>query len=62
MSVAYPVGDVAMVTFALVIVAQTPPGLRLSPALLAVGATLLAISDSAYVFTAPTAPPRATSS
>ncbi|OPX05975.1 hypothetical protein B1790_29765 [Mycobacterium sp. AT1] len=51
-SVAYPVGDVAMMTFALVIVAQTPPGLRQSPALLAAGATLLAISDSAYVFAA----------
>lgn len=50
--VAYPVGDVAMLTFALVIVAQTPPGLRVSPALLAVGATVLAISDSAYVYTA----------
>ncbi|KQY07289.1 hypothetical protein ASD37_14680 [Mycobacterium sp. Root135] len=51
-SVAYPVGDVAMMTFGLVVVAQTPPGLRLSPALLTVGATLLAISDSAYVFSA----------
>ena len=51
-SVAYPVGDVAMVTFALVIVAQSPPGLRVCPALLAAGATLLAIFDSAYVFTA----------
>ncbi|TQR84839.1 bifunctional diguanylate cyclase/phosphodiesterase [Mycobacterium hodleri] len=51
-SVAYPVGDVAMVTFALVIVAQSPPGLRMCPALLAAGATLLAIFDSAYVFTA----------
>ena len=51
-SVAYPVGDVAMMTFALVIVAQSPPGLRVCPALLAAGATLLAIFDSAYVFTA----------
>ena len=51
-SVAYPVGDAAMLTFALVIVAQSPPGLRLSPALLAVGATLLGVADSAYVFAA----------
>jgi diguanylate cyclase (GGDEF)-like protein len=51
-SVAYPVGDVAMVTFALVIVAQARPGRRLPPALLAVGLTLLGVADSIYVFVA----------
>jgi len=56
-AVGYPVGDVAMVTFALVIVAQSPPGNRLCPALLAAGATLLAIFDSAYVFTATSGAP-----
>ncbi|MCV7135563.1 EAL domain-containing protein [Mycobacterium hodleri] len=48
-SVAYPVGDVAMVTFALVIVAQARPGRRLPPALLAVGLALLGVADGIYV-------------
>ncbi|KAA0097725.1 bifunctional diguanylate cyclase/phosphodiesterase [Mycolicibacterium sp. P1-18] len=51
-SVAYPVGDTAMVTFALVIVAQARPGRRLPPALLAVGLGLLGVADSIYVFVA----------
>ena len=51
-SVAYPVGDVAMVTFALVMVALARPGRRLPPALLAVGLALLGVADSTYVFAA----------